>query len=853
MTDPRASDPSNRHEPAAGGRALGALQFPDLLAHVAGFAATPLGAERVRSLIPRAVVRGDTAARDEILAEHARVAAMRLLLSMDEGWPSQAIPDLWAAIEKLEVMGSIWTGTQLRELIVLLTGARAQSLALRKAAAGEKDSAATRRASATTRDLSALDELRDALINDASLATAIDKIVDDEGTVRDSASPELRKIRRQLRGAESELVKLLEKLMSKLESHHRVDDASVTMRNGRWVIPVRREGRGSLGGIVHDSSATGATVFVEPPAAVEFGNRIRELENEEAREVDRVLLEATDTIRDRAEAIAATLDAMIELDSLAARGRFADRYRCAPAALRSPSEGISICDGRHPLLLAQQSQTGSGSGPGTGTGDGRVVPFDLVLDSTERTLLVSGPNTGGKTVLLKAVALVSLMAQAGIPATVGAGSALPLYDHVFADIGDEQSIEASLSTFSGHVKNLVEIVENATPLSLVLVDELGSGTDPNEGAALGGAILESLTLRGTTSVATTHLGALKELAHEVRGVVNASLQFDEAALAPTYRLLKGIPGRSYGLSIARRLRMPAAIMERADARVPDAERSAAALLEDLERRQRELDAREKEIGERDESYAARSGRIVEREQKVKNRERELEREAREASRKYVLEARREIEAAIAAVKRAGASSDDSEVAALAFDARRIAETRLAAEREELQKLESDQADQSDQPDPIQAVAVGDFVAVSSLGGATAQVIEARGKEFVVAVGAMKTTVPSTAVRRISKKRAGVGGAAVEPVSIGGAAPDVHAKHEIDLRGMRIGELDTVVQVALDDAVRADLPSIRIIHGKGTGALRERVGELLRDDPRVRSFRLGAWNEGGAGVTVAELA
>jgi DNA mismatch repair protein MutS2 len=772
---------------------------------------------------------------------------MRLLLSQDEGWPSQAIPDLWAAIEKLEVMGSIWTGTQLRELIVLLAGARAQSLALRKAAAGEKDSAGTRRASATTRDLSALDELRDALINDASLATAIDKIVDDEGTVRDSASPELRKIRRQLRGAESELVKLLEKLMSKLDSHHRVDDASVTMRNGRWVIPVRREGRGSLGGIVHDSSATGATVFVEPPAAVEFGNRIRELEAEEGREIERILADTTESFRPRSGELASTLDAMIELDSLAARGRFADRYRCAPAALRSPSEGISICDGRHPLLLAQQSQAKSG------TGDGRVVPFDLVLDPTERTLLVSGPNTGGKTVLLKAVALVSLMAQAGIPATVGPGSALPLYDHVFADIGDEQSIEASLSTFSGHVKNLVEIVENATPLSLVLVDELGSGTDPNEGAALGGAILESLTLRGTTSVATTHLGALKELAHEVRGVVNASLQFDEAALAPTYRLLKGIPGRSYGLSIARRLRMPATIMERAEARVPDAERSAAALIEDLERRQRELDAREKEIGERDASYSARSERILEREQKVKSRERELEREAREASRKYVLEARREIEAAIAAVKRAGASSDDSEVAAVASDARRIAETRLAAEREELQKLESDDVDGTEASGSPTEIAVGDYVAIGTLGGTTARVLETRGGELVVAMGAMKTTVPSAAVRRISKKRAGVGGAPVEPVPIGGAAPDVHAKHEIDLRGMRIGELDTVVQVALDDAVRADLPSIRIIHGKGTGALRERVGELLRDDPRVRSFRLGAWNEGGAGVTVAELA
>ncbi len=823
MTDPRASDPSNRYTPAAGGRALGALQFPDLLAHVAGFAGTPLGAGHVRALVPRAVERDDTLAREEILAEHARVAAMRVLLSLDEGWPSQAIPDLASAVEKLEVPGSVWSGTQLRELIVLLSGSRTCFAVLSRSAERAVD-------------LQALESLRNALGNDAKLEAALDKVVDEEGVVRDSASPELRKIRRQLRGAEADLVKLLEKLMSKLESHHRVDDASVTMRNGRWVIPVRREGRGSLGGIVHDSSATGATVFVEPPAAVEFGNRIRELESEEAREVDRVLLEATDSIRPKAEAIAATLDAMIELDSLSARGRFADRYRCAPAALRSPSEGLAIHDGRHPLLLARDPE--------------KVVPFDLAMSPAEHTLLVSGPNTGGKTVLLKGVALLSLMAQAGIPATVGPESALPLYDHVFADIGDEQSIEASLSTFSGHVKNLVEIVEKATPCSLVLVDELGSGTDPNEGAALGGAILESLTLRGTTSIATTHLGALKELAHEVPGVVNASLQFDEVALAPTYRLLKGIPGRSYGLSIARRLRMPADIMERADARVPDAERSAAALLEDLERRQRELDEREKRSDERDESYSARSERVLEREAKVKSREREIEREAREASRKYVLEARKEIESMIAVLKKS--AGDESAFAAAASDARKLAETRLASDREKLQQLESDQADQADRSERGAEIAVGDYVEIGTLGGTTARVLESRDGELVVAMGAMKTTVAAASVRRISKKKAGVGGAPVEPVSIV-TGPEVRAKHEIDLRGMRIGELDSAVQVALDDAVRADLPAIRIIHGKGTGALRERVGELLRDDPRVRSFRLGAWNEGGAGVTVAELA
>src|SRR5581483_593195 len=343
--------------------------------------------------------------------------------------------------------------------------------------------------------------------------------------------------------------------------------------------------------------------FVEPPAAVEFGNRIRELEAAEQREVEHILATATENLRPRASALGAALDALVTLDSLVARARFALRYGCAPATAGAPSAGLDIVDGRHPLLLVQ--------------GRFDVVPFSLRLDPQERTLLVSGPNTGGKTVLLKALALLSLMMQAGVPPTVGAGSTIPLFDRVFADIGDEQSIEASLSTFSGHVRNVVEVVEQATAESLVLADELGSGTDPTEGAAIGGAVLEALTRRGTMTVATTHLGALKDLAHEVSGVVNASLQFDEGELAPTYRLEKGVPGRSYGIHIARRLRMPADIVARAEARVPAAERMAAALLDDLERRQRELAERERDAAERDARHAGRAARLAERERQVR--------------------------------------------------------------------------------------------------------------------------------------------------------------------------------------------------------------------------------------------
>jgi DNA mismatch repair protein MutS2 len=320
----------------------------------------------------------------------------------------------------------------------------------------------------------------------------------------------------------------------------------------------------------------------------------------------------------------------------------------------------------------------------------------------EHTLLVSGPNTGGKTVLLKALALVSLLAQSGVPAPVGDGSRVAVYHDVFADVGDEQSIQASLSTFSAHLKNLTEIVGAADHRSLVLVDELGSGTDPVEGAALGGAILEELTRRGTTTVATTHLGALKELATEVRGVVNASLQFDSAALAPTYRLLKGVPGRSYGIAIARRLSMPDAIVERATERIPKGERDVDALLADLEARETALSDREKLADELVESGRARTQRLAEREKAVRERERHAERQARQEARRYLLDARKEIDRTLKELKQVAADAAGVTPQVLderARDARRRTEELAAGQQGHLERLDREEqnAARRDQP------------------------------------------------------------------------------------------------------------------------------------------------------------
>lgn len=818
--------------------ALGILEFPRLLAFVAGRAHSAPGAAAVRALSPQQD-------RAWIEDEQARVTALRQLVESEAGWNSEPIPDLREPLKRLRIEGLGWSALELLQGATLLRSSRRTRDALRD----------PRRAAIT---VAVLADLARQLIDLRPLEEAIDRAIADDGTVRDEASPALRRVRRELRQTEGELVRLLEREMARLEPHHQVSDLSVTMRNGRWVMPMRREARGYVGGIVHDSSGTGATIFVEPPAAVEFGNRVRELEIEEQREVERVLRELTDKLRPSYDAMLAAFDALVALDSLYARARYAIEAHCAVVTFCAPHEGLAIVDGRHPLLLTRGIN---------------VVPFDLTLAPDERTLLVSGPNTGGKTVLLKAIGLLTMMAQSGVPAPVGATTRLPVFDDVFADVGDEQSIEASLSTFSAHLKNQGEILRLATDASLVLVDELGSGTDPSEGAALGGAILETLTQRGTMTVATTHLGQLKLLATEVAGVVNASLQFDAVQLAPSYRLLKGVPGRSYGISIARRLELPESVLQRAEERLPVGERDLAVLLADLEAREALLTDRERLAAIEQEKLRSRLATVSDREIKVREREREIERDARREARRYLLEARGEVERAIADIRaRAAEQAEMLDDAARA--ARRAVEEAAAAQGSAIEQVDARERRERERrarnthgsaapgtPSarnegrsgrPVAAqpavIAEGDTVRVASLGDKTGRVLSVKGDEVRVLVGSITLTVARNNLTRT---------AAPPPpavkVSLHGELPDVDPQREVDVRGMRVDELDDHILQAIDRAVRADMREVRIIHGKGTGALRARVGEMLKKDTRVSAFRLGAWNEGGAGVTVAELA
>jgi len=811
--------------------ALGILEYSRLLAHVAGHASSAPGAAAVRALVPRTD-------REWIEAEHARVAALRSLILSELGWPTEAIPDLGEALKRLRIPGLTWTAHELLQGATLLRSSRRTREALRD----------PRRPAITMAYLTAY---ASQLVDLRAREDAIERAIADDGSVRDDASPTLRRARRELRQAEGELVRLLEREMSKLEPHHQVSDLSVTMRNGRWVMPMRREARGYVGGIVHDSSGTGATIFVEPPAAVEFGNRVRELELEEQREVEKVLRELTEELHPYHEAMLQAWQALVALDALYARARYGLNANCAPLEFAAPADGLRIVNGRHPLLLA------------TGV---PVVAFDLTMERDERTLLVSGPNTGGKTVLLKAIGLLSMMAQAGVPAPVGSNSCLPVFDDVFADVGDEQSIEASLSTFSAHLKNLGEILQSATPWSLVLVDELGSGTDPSEGAALGGAILETLTARGTLTLATTHLGQLKLLATEVAGVVNASLQFDAVQLAPTYRLLKGVPGRSYGLSIARRLQLPEAVIQRAEERLPQGERDLAVLLADVEAREALLSDKEQQLEREQERTRSRMASVADRELKVREREREAERSARKQARQFLLEARSQLEDAIAAVKSAAQAGTEASAGNTLDDAARAArrtieqeaarqgqealvvEQRGERDRAKAQRRQAAPATTTGTAAAPRPFAEGDAVLVATLGDKIGRIVSVRGQEARVMVGSMTLTVP---LRSLTHSKA-----APTPtmrMALSGDIAEVEPVREVDVRGLRVDEVDDQVLQALDAAVRNDLRELRIIHGKGTGALRLRVGEMLKKDTRVTGYRLGAWNEGGAGVTVAELA
>jgi len=787
--------------------ALRVLDFEKVLEYVAGFAATRGGREAVLALRLSSEpdrVRGRLAAVDET----------RRFLSTRDDWVFPSVPEAGTAIGRLGVDGSVLVPAELAALGGLLRA----GAALRGGLAGGAG------------DLPTLRALEDRLLAVPQLETAIRRTVDPEGAVLDTASRDLARIRGQLTGAHNRVVAHLEKVLEGLTKPHRVAGASVTIREGRYVIPLRREGRRSVGGYVHDESSSGATLFVEPPSAIDMMNGVRALERAEAREVQRVLRELSDRCRPFAEAMEDSLAALTEMDRRVALSRAANSW---DGSLPEIGDGpLCIRSGRHPLLVA------AGSG---------AVPFDLDLRADEGVVVVTGPNTGGKTVFLRSVGLVSALAQSGVIPPVGPGTRLPVFDSFLAESGDGQSIADSLSTFSAHLRGLAAILEDAGPRSLVLIDEPGAGTDPGEGEALARALVETLAERGCTAVVTSHLGGLKRLAAPGSRIVNASLNFDGERLRPTYRFSKGRPGRSYGLAIARGLGFPDEVLDRADAYRDTADARLDDLLESLERKEHRVTRMLAELEAERERTAALRSEMETREEQLRRAERESASKARTEARRMLLRARAEVDEAITGLEERVREGDALREASR--KARRMVEDAARS-------LEEPTAPRR-RGGMVPELTLEEGAKVRMVdSGARGTVVGLDGRRVVVNVGGVRLRVGREWLAPDgdggNETRQGPGGATSGSRPSQWTALDDEATTEVDLRGQRADEAEVALSRALDAATVADLRELRVIHGKGTGALRERVAVVLGRDARVERFRAGKPGEGGFGVTVARI-
>ena len=776
------------------------LELGRALEIVAGWAAGPLGADSIRARRPRID-------RDAIDQDLELVREAIGLLRDPEGFDIVAAPEIRTALERLRIEGSVLDGADLVALKTALTAARLVAAELKRVA---------------TRG--ALVGALGVPVPERRIESRLESALDENGEPFDNASPGLLRARRAVQAAREKLIRKLEAMLRAAEPAAVPSGATVTMRNGRYVIPVRRDARARPTGIVHDESGSAGTLFVEPSDAIELGNGLREALSDEAREVLAVLRELTDLLRPHWEEIRAAHAMCVAADDLQARARYARSVDAEVPAIGASGSPIELRKARHPVLLAQAVD---------------AVSFDLVLEQGERTLVVSGPNAGGKTVLLKAVGLSVALVQSGVVPPLGTGSRVPVCSRIIADIGDHQSIAANLSTFSAHLATLREIFAVADGGTLVLLDELGSGTDPSEGAALAWATLEALHARGTLTLATTHLGVLKTLASSLSGVVNGSMEFDSATLSPTYRFQKGVPGRSYGLAIARRLGVDGAVLARAETQVPERERALDALLHEVERRDQAVRARESEIAAREaeatsrlENIEAREALAADREKELRRNEKDADQRARKQARDYLLEARKRVEDALAGAAEARSEAQVTQI-------RRGLEVAIGDLRPDSGTVETERRNDG--------MTEGQVVRLHS--GTKARIAKVRpdGRVELIA-GSVRMTVGPEEVAQVLEQ-------SVVPSfrpSVTPTVSEADASFEIDLRGMRADEAETVVLSALDAAITADNPFLRIIHGKGTGAVRDRVHSVLKGDRRVSRYALAPANQGGSGATIVEF-
>lgn len=780
-------------------RVLHTLEYNKILTRLEEHATSSLGKDMARSLAPSTQLEevAEALAATEEGAIVLRLKGIVPLGGIHDVRPHAkraSIGGILAPKELLDVADTIAAGRRLKNFLLSLS---------------------------EENDLPILAALAQQINGLKGLESEIVGTIDDNGEVMDSASPALRRIRQEIRATESNVRQKLDNMIRSSSTQKMLQEAVVTIRNDRYVIPVKQEYRTHFGGLVHDQSASGATLFIEPQVVVMLNNQLREAKIKEEREIEKILRELTGEVALVAEVIITNVEALAELDFIFAKAKYAHAMR-ATKPIINDQRYIKLKRGRHPLIDPEM-----------------VVPIDVELGRDYTMLMITGPNTGGKTVTLKTIGLITLMAQSGLFVPCNEESEIAIFDEVYADIGDEQSIEQSLSTFSSHMTNIIRILAEMNYNSLVLLDELGAGTDPTEGAALAMAILDHMHRIGARVVATTHYSELKAYAYNRENVINASVEFDVETLSPTYRLLVGVPGRSNAFAIATRLGLDEAIIEKAKLHVDKESQQVENMIVSLESN-RKLSEQERLRAEeyRHEAERLRESLAQERERLAQEKDRLMQRASEEA-RNIVKKASEEAEAIIQELRQLALEEGASVKEHKLIEARK----RLEETVPEWQKSKTVTTRKKGK----QTIREGDEVRVLSLGLKGIVLERASDHEYLVQVGIMKSKIAASDLQVLESEKPKV----VQNITrVKGNRESIRT--ELDLRGSNVDEAIIAIDKYLDEVVLAGLHQVRIIHGLGTGALRRGVQEYLRGHRAIKSMRSGVHGEGGTGVTVVEL-
>ena len=683
----------------------------------------------------------------------------------------------------------------------------------------------------TKEQTGALEEYFSELVSAKPIEDEINRAIVSEDEIADAASPALANVRRKMKNTGAKIKDSLDSMVRSGHYQKFLMDNIVTMRNNRYVVPVKAEHRSEVPGIVHDMSASGSTVFIEPSSVVNANNELHELEIKEKAEIEKVLYELSNKVAEISEQVKYNYETLILIDFIFAKAKLALDMKAVCPKLNTDGK-IKIVKGRHPLIDKS-----------------KIVPIDVRLGDDFDVLVVTGPNTGGKTVVLKTIGLFCIMTQAGLHIPANDESEMPVFDDIFADIGDEQSIEQSLSTFSSHMKNIVHIVENAGPNSLVLFDELGAGTDPVEGAALATAIIESIRLIGAKIGATTHYSELKLYALSTDGIENASCEFDVETLSPTYKLLIGVPGKSNAFAISKKLGLPDSIIERSKEKLSDENIKFEDVLGSIEEnRVSAQKAREEQERMRREIEQLKDELQRERE-KIDKKKDKIYDNARAKAEKIIKQAQEDTERMLEEIKQLQKEKRNKEAVRAMEEVRK--ELKLKEKSNVRPKNRRSGGVKSNVN--LNTLKLGSNVLIIDLNDkGTVLSINKDNQTAVIQVGIMKITAKISNLVVLEDEKGSKPESYVAPKRSTGINTAMSGKTEVDLRGMTIGEAELEVDKFLDESVLSGLSEVSLIHGKGTGALRAGIHEYLRHHPHVRKYRLGRFGEGDIGVTIVEL-